>query len=68
MGLLLAVTLLPSCGSFHQTPDSGTEGQGTLSLDAETASRFARLALKGIQREYPNKPLAVIPKSYIWTA
>lgn len=27
-----------------------------MTLDQDTASRFARLALQGIQREYPNKP------------
>jgi len=54
-GLLLAFTLLPSCGSKHQTPNTGDANQGTLSLNADAASRFAQLALKGIQREYPNK-------------
>ena len=37
---------------------TGSEGDGqnsSLSLDQEAASRFAQLALKGIEREYPNK-------------
>lgn len=49
--VFLAV-LLSSCneGTRTQTPVEALE------LDLETASHFADLALKGIQREYPNKP------------
>lgn len=54
-GLLLAITLLPACGFHHQPPEGEINGPGSLTLDAETASRFAQLALRGIQREYPNK-------------
>ena len=36
-------------------PERGAQ-DSVLSLDEEAASRFARLALKGIEREYPNKP------------
>jgi hypothetical protein len=46
--VLLAAAVLTSC-------DEGKRPE-TLKLDRDTASHFADLALKGIQREYPNKP------------
>jgi hypothetical protein len=39
-----------------QAKPSGPPPRGTLTLSQEQASAFARLALKGIRQEYPNKP------------
>jgi hypothetical protein len=54
-GLLLATAPLSACGLNHQRPDTGNERPAHLKLDPDAASRFAQIALKGIQREYPNK-------------
>ena len=57
--LAVAVFLL-SCGEGEGLPaaKADCEGSGNVFpvLDREAASRFAALALKGIGREYPNKP------------
>jgi len=57
---LLTLFIGGSCGSEDRgTPseaESGASCEFTLSLDRSRASFFAQLALKGIRREYPNKP------------
>jgi hypothetical protein len=59
-GILLAAALLAaSCGGKDQ--EAAKDGQSeaasleALELDREAASHFAKLALKGIRTEYPNK-------------
>ncbi len=51
---VLSLALLPSCGRLKKR--SLTEmPEMFMTLDQDTASRFAQLALQGIPREYPNK-------------
>ena len=53
--LLFSVVLLPACSQRHKQSLS-EPSEISMTLDRDAASRFAHLALKGIQREYPNKP------------
>ncbi|MBY0526255.1 MAG: DUF2891 domain-containing protein [Gemmataceae bacterium] len=56
LGWILYLTLLQSNPQVaRMTPKSSP-----LTLSQEQASAFAKLALKGIQREYPNKPDHVV--------
>jgi len=57
--LLACLPLLGACGASDGDPRDarapvGPEG-AAMTLDREAASRFARLALGGIEREFPNK-------------
>ena len=52
--LLLSIVFLPAC-SQHQKQRFPDPSEDFMTLDQATASRFAQLALKGIQREFPNK-------------
>ena len=58
---LVVVTLLgfplPCLAQQRAAPPAGRE---VLAMTPEQASAFARLALKGIQKEYPNKPADVL--------
>lgn len=47
----LAMAILPTVPAANDPPSSGSH-----SLTEKQASAFARLALKGIGKEYPNKP------------
>jgi hypothetical protein len=55
-----AVVLLPLFASFSSlrpnVAAADSSGKVDVKLTRETASAFARLALKGISKEYPNKP------------
>ncbi len=53
--LILSTVFLPSCAQFQKRSQSVPIDMFMI-LDQDTASRFAQLALQGIQREYPNKP------------
>ena len=57
--LIAAMALLTACdgsnGAKEIAPALPGGEDSILSLDREAASRFAKLALKGIEREYPNK-------------
>jgi hypothetical protein len=54
--LLLFMSLLTACGGNGRSGASSTDTAAVLpGLDEVSASRFAGLALKGIQQEYPNK-------------
>ncbi|MHC4943823.1 MAG: DUF2891 domain-containing protein [Planctomycetota bacterium] len=54
--IVFLLLLTPACSEEEgYEPPAGTEDAKVLVLDREAASHFARLALKGIQREYPNK-------------
>ncbi|MCP4455174.1 MAG: DUF2891 domain-containing protein [Planctomycetes bacterium] len=52
--LLFSIVFLPAC-SQHQKQRLPEPSEDFMTLDQDTASRFAQLALEGIQREYPNK-------------
>src|SRR5690349_19745152 len=54
--MFFAVMMLLAPLDAEQTSAGGAAGKGTLMLTQEQASGFARLALKGIQKEFPNKP------------
>lgn len=58
--MVLALSICLSCDTEDREspPGKGIEAPPAfpLSLDSSEASHFARLALKGITREYPNKP------------
>jgi hypothetical protein len=53
--MLLAATasLVAGSAAIHSAESAAKEGTD---MKPEQASRFAKLALKGIQKEYPNKP------------
>src|SRR5262245_53408860 len=50
------LAVLPSFIFILQAEQSVPTVNQPLTLDRKQASAFARLALKGIQKEYPNKP------------
>ncbi len=52
--LILSIVYLPSCQKFQEQAPSVHIGL-FMTLEQNAASRFAQLALSGIQREYPNK-------------
>ncbi len=52
--LLLSIVFLPAY-SQHQKQRLPDPSENFMTLDQAAASRFAQLALKGIQREFPNK-------------
>lgn len=54
----LIVNLLAATVAFGQTP--GATFEGALKMDRKQASSFAKLALKGLRKEYPNKPAEVL--------
>ena len=54
--LLLLAICLPVTGALR----AGSAVDPAAALDAETAARFARLALDCVQREYPNKVAHVL--------
>jgi Protein of unknown function (DUF2891) len=57
--IFLPVALVVLCAPTASTQTEGSAprpAQQTLKLESETASAFARLALKGINRQYPSKP------------
>ncbi len=56
--LFLAVGV--GCSTAAIMPDQGLADEPLPSLTREQASAFARLALKGINKEYPNKPEHVV--------
>ena len=61
--LLLASTVRAQTGSWAPpapTQPGNPSVKMILKLTREQASSFARLALKGIQKEYPNKPEHVL--------
>lgn len=51
--LILGIAFLPSC---KRLKEQGLPIDMFMTLDQDTASRFAKLVLQGIEREYPNKP------------
>jgi hypothetical protein len=57
--LIACLSLLLICAATHghSTP---LAKKGEMSMTREQASAFAKLALKGIQKEYPNKPADVL--------
>jgi hypothetical protein len=58
-GVLLAVALLPPARTepgAPPRPHKATTTRALGKLDQKQATSFAALALKGIQKEYPNKP------------
>ncbi len=56
--LVVAVPLLFVCAFYQPTPPAPLEAapKKAVTMTQEQASAFARLALKGIRKEYPNKP------------
>ncbi|MCI0459828.1 MAG: DUF2891 domain-containing protein [Gemmataceae bacterium] len=60
---LLPLLLLLIPLALHAAPGSSQPAKRSLMLTQERASAFARLALKGIQKEYPYKPGIVLNSS-----
>jgi hypothetical protein len=60
--LALALVLAAAGGGWgvHQDINRVASRKESLKMSPEQASSFARLALKGIQKEYPNKPADVL--------
>ena len=56
---ILAIALF-AFSSLSATAQVNHSKAGDISLDESQASRFARLALKCVSKEYPNKPIYVI--------
>jgi hypothetical protein len=61
VGAVTASTVLLVAFMMSKTKEPGTKSEGkSLTLSQEQASTFARLALKGVTKEYPNKPNHVL--------
>jgi hypothetical protein len=58
--LLAATASMTVCQMRIESAEPRAKESGT--MEPEQASRFAKLALKGIQKEYPNKPGDVLNK------
>jgi hypothetical protein len=58
--LLLSLVLLSLSASPTEAQPASQPARETLKMSPKQASLFARLALKGIRQEYPNKPDHVI--------
>src|SRR5712692_825849 len=59
--LTLAGSVVIALGMSQPAPtDPGAPAKEVPKMSQEQASAFARLALKGIQKEYPNKPADVL--------
>src|SRR5216683_3214887 len=57
VGAATASTVLLVAFMMSKTKEPGTKSEGkSLTLSQEQASTFARLALKGVTKECPNKP------------
>jgi hypothetical protein len=54
--LILVVSYQPPYGAAAMATSPAREGEELPALTREQASSFARLALKGLRQEYPNKP------------
>lgn len=52
----MALVFLPGLNSPLATGSGKSTSRETLTMNQEQASSFARLALKGIRKEFPNKP------------
>jgi hypothetical protein len=57
---LLALPISAASAQTRNTPASGAVARPTMKLSQEQASSFARLALKAVEKEYPNKPEHVL--------
>lgn len=54
MGIVVIIAMTPMTGDWRRLGAKVTDE--TLALTPEQASRFAKLALKGIQKQFPHKP------------
>lgn len=57
--MAILLILIPSSGPGH-TERKGPMNKGIWQMSLEQATAFARLALKGVQKEYPCKPADVL--------
>ena len=56
VGAIASATLLIAVAPCAQKETGGGIAKGPIVLTRESASAFAKLALKGLRKEYPNKP------------
>jgi hypothetical protein len=60
LAILFSLLLLTALAMAAQREGAARPAKGTAGLTRARASAFARLALKGVRREYPNKPEHVL--------